>query len=230
MFAKSGASQRSTAARSPASEARPQRLGKPASTGLLRPALSCACGGGCPRCQMSKLQRKAQVSMPGDAHEREADDVADRVMRMAPLPTIGRVAQDVHRARSSCEENADDPVEFLRAASPGADKALDTELALYTAGTGGIPLSPTLRAEFEPRFGHDFSQVRVHTDGEAARAARAVQARAYTYQRDIVFASGAFAPQTTQGRRLLVMSLPMWCSRAQATVHRNSCVNPIRRA
>ena len=54
----------------------------------------------------------------------------------------------------------------------------------------GQPLDHATRAYFEPRFGHDFSQVRVHTDDRAAASARAVNARAYAVGREIVFAAG----------------------------------------
>lgn len=64
-----------------------------------------------------------------------------------------------------------------------------------------------LRSHFESRFGRDFGHVRVHTDGEAATAARAVQARAYTAGHNIVFGHGEYAPSTTAGRRLLAHEL-----------------------
>src|SRR5712692_51863 len=44
----------------------------------------------------------------------------------------------------------------------------------------GQPLNAATRAFMEPRFGHDFSQVRVHTDAKAAESARAVNGQAYT--------------------------------------------------
>jgi Domain of unknown function (DUF4157) len=59
----------------------------------------------------------------------------------------------------------------------------------------------------EPRFGHDFSKVRVHTDAEAAESAQAVNALAYTVGRDVVFGAGQYAPQTSEGRRLLAHEL-----------------------
>jgi hypothetical protein len=52
----------------------------------------------------------------------------------------------------------------------------------------GAPLDPSTRAFMEPRFGHDFSRVRVHADTRAAESARAVKARAYTVGRDVVAA------------------------------------------
>jgi hypothetical protein len=64
-----------------------------------------------------------------------------------------------------------------------------------------------VRAEWEPRFGHDFSQVRVHSDAWAAEAAAALGSRAFTVGRDIVFGVGQWAPHTDAGRRLLVHEL-----------------------
>ena len=73
--------------------------------------------------------------------------------------------------------------------------------------SSGRPLDPALLQEMEQRFGHDFSQVKVHADGEAANAASAVRARAYTIGRNIVFGSGEYAPATTEGKRLLAHEL-----------------------
>jgi len=55
---------------------------------------------------------------------------------------------------------------------------------------GGQPLSESERTYFEPRFSRDFSQVRVHTDSQAAEAARAVNARAFTVGQDVMFGAG----------------------------------------
>jgi hypothetical protein len=59
----------------------------------------------------------------------------------------------------------------------------------------------------ELRFGHDFSQVRVHTDAKAAASARAVHALAYAVGRDVVFGAGQYVPGTSEGRRLLAHEL-----------------------
>jgi hypothetical protein len=59
------------------------------------------------------------------------------------------------------------------------------------------------RAFMEPRFGHDFSKVRVHADTKAAESARAVNALAYTVGNDVVFGAGQYQPATSNGRRLL---------------------------
>jgi len=71
----------------------------------------------------------------------------------------------------------------------------------------GQPLNPGARAFMEPRFGHDFSHVRVHTDARAAESARTVNALAYTVGRNVVFGAGQYAPGTGNGRRLLAHEL-----------------------
>src|SRR5213078_1429137 len=73
--------------------------------------------------------------------------------------------------------------------------------------SSGQPLDAGTRAFMEPRFGHDFSGVRVHTDGRAAESARAVNALAYTVGRDVVFGAGQYAPETSEGRRVLAHEL-----------------------
>jgi hypothetical protein len=71
----------------------------------------------------------------------------------------------------------------------------------------GRSLDAATRDFFEGRFGHDFSQVRVHTDARAAESARAVNALAYTVGRDVVFGAGQYAPESSEGRRLLAHEL-----------------------
>src|SRR5829696_8406704 len=71
----------------------------------------------------------------------------------------------------------------------------------------GQPLDPGTRAFMEPRFGHDFGRVRVHTDTKAAESAQAVNALAYTVGHDVVFGADQYAPRTSEGRRLLAHEL-----------------------
>jgi hypothetical protein len=93
-----------------------------------------------------------------------------------------------------------------RDAAPGAARARAVTRAPVPRG-GGQPLDRATRAAVEPRFGHDFGRVRVHTGAEADQAARELGARAFTTGSDIVFAGGQYAPQTPGGRRLLAHEL-----------------------
>lgn len=74
-------------------------------------------------------------------------------------------------------------------------------------GSPGQPLDSQTRAFMDPRFGHDFSQVRVHTDLQAAESAHAVNALAYTVGHDIVFGSGKYVPHAIEGVKLLAHEL-----------------------
>jgi len=160
---------------------------------------ACSCGGGCPRCQyLLPLQTKLAVSQPDDALEQEADRVAEQVLRMPQ------------------SERQNDPV---------AQRYAGLRLSRYAFGTSaqpslrvppivhdvvrspGEPLDPTTRAFMEPRFGHDFSSVRVHSGAAAEQSARAVDAKAYAVGYDIAFGAGRFAPGTLEGRRLIAHEL-----------------------
>jgi Domain of unknown function (DUF4157) len=71
----------------------------------------------------------------------------------------------------------------------------------------GKPLDRETRAFFEARFGHDFSQVRIHTDGQASDSAKLVKANAYTVGNHLAFASGFYSPQSLEGKKLLAHEL-----------------------
>jgi Domain of unknown function (DUF4157) len=72
---------------------------------------------------------------------------------------------------------------------------------------GGQPLDDGLRTDMEGRFGTDFGGVRVHTDGQAAASAGAVNAHAYTVGNDIVFGGGRYDPASSTGQRTIAHEL-----------------------
>jgi hypothetical protein len=88
---------------------------------------------------------------------------------------------------------------------PEVLSGLDTRISSIRGG--GQPLSDSDRSFFEPRFGRDFSQVRVHSDGRASELARSVNARAFAIGQDMIFGEGQYAPGTSTGRRLMAHEL-----------------------
>ncbi len=84
----------------------------------------------------------------------------------------------------------------------GAPASVDQALA-----SPGRPLEPALRRDLEERFGYDFSRVRVHSGAAAEQSARDLNAKAYTVGHNMVFGNGHYAPQTTEGQRLLAHEL-----------------------
>jgi hypothetical protein len=80
-------------------------------------------------------------------------------------------------------------------------------MVMKVVSAHGSPLDPHIRAGYETRFQHDFGNVRVHSDAEAARSASNLHALAYTVGRDIVFGSGLYAPSSAEGRKLIAHEL-----------------------
>jgi hypothetical protein len=80
----------------------------------------------------------------------------------------------------------------------------------------------------EPRFGHDFSKVRVHTDSKAAESARAVNALAYAVGQDIVFGIGGYAPGTLGGRQILAHELTHTLQQSHFQVRNRSDLQHLR--
>jgi hypothetical protein len=78
---------------------------------------------------------------------------------------------------------------------------------IQALNSGGSPLPDATRSFFEPRFGADFSQVRVHTDTRAAATAKSINAKAFTVGWDIAFGAGQYAPQSHEGQHLLAHEL-----------------------
>ncbi|HEY9609168.1 eCIS core domain-containing protein [Allocoleopsis sp.] len=64
------------------------------------------------------------------------------------------------------------------------------ESQLGASKGSGSPLPDDVRSFMEPRFGADFSQVRVHTDSQAVQMNQAVGAQAFTHGSDIYFGEG----------------------------------------
>lgn len=165
------------------------------------------------------IQPKLKVSQPGDAYEQEADRVADQVLRM---PDTG-----IQRMCSECEDEVQrQPIEEEEELQTKSISDQETQLTpdvqrqIDGLHGGGNPLSDSTRQFFEPRFGRDFSSVRVHTDSRAVDSARAIGARAYTRGTDVVFGAGEYNPETTGGRRLLAHELTHVTQQNQSTIQR----------
>jgi hypothetical protein len=166
------------------------------------------------------LQPKLAVGAANDPYEREADRTADTVMAAhdaGPIAAVGvgaSLARWVRRALGKAEppgRKDDDErkkVAQKESAGPGPSLVPDhVEASIDRMSAGGAPLPPALRAVFEPRFGFDFADVRVHAGAEAALAARALGARAFTVGDHVFFGAGEYRPTSPQGQRLIAHEL-----------------------
>ena len=163
----------------------------PASGDRLQLQRRCTCGahthgsGRCARCAAAQagLQGKAGA----DDFEQEADRLAARTL-----------------STSSAKNEEAVPVKPVTHRGMTAGMPADVVSVLRTSGA---PLAKTLRNDMEQRFGHDFSQVRVHTDSGAAQSAATQLAQAYTVGSHIVFGADRFSPHGAAGRHLLAHEL-----------------------
>jgi len=151
------------------------------------------------------LQAKLAVSQPDDLYEQEADRVAEQVMQM-PGPVVQRRCVACAAGGPPCPACEKEQITVSRKAEGGTVGGAPSSVHSVLRSSGQ-PLTASARAFFEPRFGQDFSQVRVHTDREAQQSARDVNSLAYTVGSHVVFGVGHYAPGTSDGQRLLAHEL-----------------------
>ncbi len=162
----------------------------------------------------SSVQARLMVHAAGDRYEQEADQVAARVVggqgAWAP-PPVSPTPPALQAACTACAKQSDQDDEQIQRRSEGPAStpvlaSIQVQRRL-NAVRGGRPLPQTQRDFFAPRFGMDFSRVRIHTDNSADSATRSVGALAYTRGPDIVFRAGQYQPDTPGGRALLAHEL-----------------------
>lgn len=159
--------------------------------------LTCPFGGACHTCP-TRVQAKVEVGQPDDEHEREADRLAEQVMRMS----------EPQAQRKACLARKEDrPVQTKPTDAGDVRAHVDHPLIQSVLSSPGQPLDAAARSSMEPRFGQDLGGVRVHVGSEAAESARALNARAYTVGRNVVFGEGQYAPESGEGRRLTAHEL-----------------------
>lgn len=138
-----------------------------------------------------EIRGKVTISQPNDPAEREAEQVSEEILGMSEEEATSKSRMEIDR----------------KGASGNPTIGSDTKQEIESVTSGGKSLPPATRSFLEPRFGRNFSDVRVHTGSKADEAARSINARAFTYGKDIVFQNGEYQPNTRQGKELLAHEL-----------------------
>lgn len=165
----------------------------------------CPFGGACHTCP-SKVQTKLRFSAPGDKYEKEADQVADKLVATSRSTTGSTNLKEpqVHYKYHHFYNKGQQGIALRKAVSPFRPSTTGRQKsggkALFSTGK---PLDSKTRINYEQKLGRDLSKVRVHTGSEANKSASALDAHAYTSGQNIVFASGAYSPNTPSGQKLL---------------------------
>src|SRR5436190_2064773 len=154
-------------------------------------------------------QVKLTVSQPGDIFEQEADRIANQITQM-PIHSnsqfkcaSGRTAGPDRESQAYKQKQ----LTLQRRATNISMTSNVPPIVQEVLHAPGQSLDIDTRTAMEPRFGRDFSVVRVYTDARAAESAQALSARAYTVGQNMVFGTGQYAPRTIEGARLLAHEL-----------------------
>lgn len=217
-----------------------QRFAQSCPLRLPSPSL-CPFGGVCHTCP-ARVQAKLTINEPGDKYEQEADQVAEQVMRMPDPATMERtaVAEQAQGSRfqrgcSECDEELrrqpeeEEEEEEILQAKPShgvtPELAPDEQTRINAMRGAGQPLSESVRSFFEPRFGYDFSQVRVYTDERAVDIAQSLNAKALTVGQNVIFGAGQYSPETTAGEMVLAHELTHVVQQGQAPPARPTMIH-----
>lgn len=161
-----------------------------------------------------KVQQKPATNLPADSYQQEVHGVAEQVTRMPEFegfetPTNSPANRATHDRISSLPESAED---------------LQAVTASLKPSRAGRPLSQAERQFFEPRFGTDFSQVRIHSNAQAAEVADAMNALAFTQGEEIHFAAGQYDSGSRRGMTILGHELAHVVQQRQGRVYPNEVV------
>ena len=148
-----------------------------------------------------KLTANAEYSIQRQVDEEEKNE--EDLIQTKPL--VDQITPLIQRQLE--EEEEEEPLQTKRDMNTTPEVTKNLTSQIQAIQYGGQPLSKSERAYFEPRFGADFSQVRLHSDAQAAESARALNAKAYTLGQDVVFGTGQNTPRTSEGRRLTAHEL-----------------------
>jgi hypothetical protein len=168
------------------------------------------------------FQPKPSVNKPDDVYKHEADATAGTMMRRkAPsTPNTFFSPQIIQRKCTHCEEE-EKKMQRKEVDQITTGTSAPTEKYLSSL-SGGKNLSSEERSFFEPRFGYDFANVRLHTNNEANESAKTVNALAYTHGNNIVFGPGQYQPGNQESKKLLAHELTHVAQQNGAMIHRQA--------
>ena len=132
------------------------------------------------------VHAKLEMTSPQDAEEIEADDMANAIV------SGGKIKRKISQGITGWSGIA-------------VSSQMEGELSRLQGSGRQMPAG--LRNMMENGFGRDFSQVRLHTDSDAASMSSSIHAKAFTLGNDIYFNQGQYSPETTEGQRLVAHEL-----------------------
>lgn len=163
------------------------------------------------------MQAKLTVNPPDDQYEREADRVAD-VVAQTSVSEVQRQPEEeeeeeplqakaISQIQRQLEEEEEEEIQTKAVGSQSLTVSEHLEAQVDEARGSGQPLDEQIRASLESQLGHDFSQVRIHTDAKADTLSRQLDAEAFTTGHHVFFKEGAYQPDSERGKGLIAHEL-----------------------
>jgi hypothetical protein len=146
----------------------------------------------------TKPEEEELMMKPASEIQRQPEEEEEEELQMKPASEIQRQPE---------EEEEEELLQTKVVGSRVPEVSENLEMRINTARGNGQPLSDSVRPSLEPRLGHDFSEVRIHTDAEADKLSRQLGAEAFTTGHDVFFREGAYQPDSESGKRLIVHEL-----------------------
>jgi len=157
------------------------------------------------------VQPKLSVSQPDDKYEKEADAVADKVMRMPEQNFIQRKCAHCEEEekkqvqRKPTSQNITINIQAKGETGTSVSNSISNKINAYQGN--GSSMDGNTQSFMESRFGTDFNDVKIHTDGEAIQMNCELNAKAFTTGNDIYFNEGQYQPNSDSGKQLLAHEL-----------------------
>ena len=198
---------------------------------------------------MPIVQAKLRIGSSDDKYEKEANRIADQVMRMPKSEPVITDARNLHdTVQSPCDGSGElfsgcegklqrqpedqKEEELVKTKASPAPASISSALLaskINSIDGRGQALPESTHAFFEPRFGEDLSGVRVHAGAEAVEAARSINARAFTLGSDLVFGENEYHPDSKSGRELMAHELTHVIQQGGRTGERCACAKVMRK-
>ncbi len=161
------------------------------------------------------IQPKLEIGRPDDSYEKEADSVADKIVAGQQQIVQTKGISTLQRKCENCEKEEKVQAKFFTSSAVQAQtkssaampEMANLETQLASNRSGGEPLANAVNEKLSNSFGADFSNVRLHTDANAAAMNKSLNARAFTHGNDIYFNQGQFNPNSKTGEHLLAHEL-----------------------
>jgi len=152
------------------------------------------------------FQAKLTIGPANDVYEKEADSVAEQVMRMSGTQVLQTKISSVN-VQKKCAECEEEEKAQRKEKGGSSTEAEAPSVVNEALQSGSSPMDKSTQSFMENRFGYDFSGVKIHTGPVAAKSASAINALAYTSGNHVVFNEGQYAPGTDSGKKLLAHEL-----------------------